>query len=75
MRVCQSATAFEVIDSLEQALRQNGLPMTIRVDQGRQFTSKELDLWAYPNGITLNPSRRGKLIDNASLVPRSGRRR
>jgi putative transposase len=40
MRVFQSATAIEVINSLEQALRQNGLPTTIRVDQGRQFISR-----------------------------------
>ncbi len=42
---------------LKQARRQYGLPMTIRVDQGSQFTSKELDLWAYADGITLDFSR------------------
>ena len=65
MRVCRSATAMEVIDALEQARRQHGLPTTIRVDQGSQFTSKELDLWAYANGITLDFSRPGKPTDNA----------
>ncbi len=54
-----------VIDALEQARRQHGLPMTIRVDQGSQFTSKELDLWAYANGVTLDFSRPGKPTDNA----------
>jgi putative transposase len=57
MRVCRSATAMEVINALEQARRQHGLPTTIRVDQGTQFTSKELDLWVYANGITLDFSR------------------
>jgi putative transposase len=47
MRVCRSAAAMEVIDALEQARRQYGLPTTIRVDQGSQFTSKELNLWAH----------------------------
>ncbi len=42
---------MEVIDALEQARRQYGLPTTIRVDQGSQFTPKQLDLWAYANGI------------------------
>jgi putative transposase len=65
MRVCRSATAMEVIDALEQARRQYGLPTTIRVDQGSQFTSKELDLWAYANGVTLDFSRPGKPTDNA----------
>jgi transposase InsO family protein len=59
MRVCRSATAMEVI---EQARRQHGLPKTNRVSQ---FTSKELDLWAYANGITLDFSRPGKPTDNA----------
>ena len=37
--------------------------MAIRVDQGSQFTSKELDLWAYTNGVTLDFSRPGKPTD------------
>jgi putative transposase len=87
--VCRSATAMEVIDALEQARRQHGLPTAIRVDQGSQFPSKELDLWAHANDITLDFSRPGKPADNArgklqchgsarvprpALVPRSGRR-
>jgi len=65
LRVCRSATSMGVVDALEQARRQYGLPATIRVDQGSQFTSKELDLWAYSNGITLDFSRPGKPTDNA----------
>src|ERR1019366_10432927 len=30
-----------------------------------QFASKELDLWAYTNGVTLDFSRSGKPTDNA----------
>jgi putative transposase len=65
MRVCRSATAMVIIEALEEARRNLGLPHTVRVDQGRQFTSKELDLWAYANGITLDFSRPGKPTDNA----------
>jgi putative transposase len=65
MRVCRSATAMVVIDALEEARRSFGLPQTIRVDNGCQFTSKELDLWAYANGITLDFSRPGTPTDNA----------
>lgn len=65
MRVCRSATAMEVIDGLEDARRGFGLPHTIRVDQGSQFTSKELDLWAYANKVTLDFSRPGRPVDNA----------
>ena len=46
MRVCRTATAMEVIDALDNACSQYGRPKAIRVDQGSQFTSKELDLWA-----------------------------
>jgi putative transposase len=56
---------MEVIDALDEARNRFGLPHTIRVDQGSQFTSKELDLWAYTNGITLDFSRPGKPTDNA----------
>jgi len=89
MRVCRSATAMEVIDALEQARGQYGLPTTIRVDQGSQFTSKELDLWAHANGITLDsaapvsrpttPTRKASTppparVSRPLLVPGSGRR-
>ena len=65
MRICRSATAMEVIDALEEACGRHGYPKAIRVDQGCQFTSKELDLWAYGNGVTLDFSRPGKPTDNA----------
>src|SRR5262249_17941098 len=42
-------------------------PHTIRVDQGCQFTSKELDLWAYASDVTLDFSRPGKPTDNAYI--------
>lgn len=65
MRVCRSATAMEVIEALDEAGRRHGRPKSIRVDQGSQFTSKELDLWAYGNGVVLDFSRPGKPTDNA----------
>jgi putative transposase len=65
MRVCRSATAIEVIAALDEARGNFGLPHTIRVDQGSQFTSKELDLWAYANNVTLDFSRPGKPTYNA----------
>lgn len=65
MRVCRSATAMEVIAALDEACRTYGHPKAIRVDQGCQFTSKELDLWAYGKGVVLDFSRPGKPTDNA----------
>ena len=34
---------------------------------GPEFVSKEVDLWAYANGVTLDFSRPGKPTDNAFI--------
>ena len=34
-----------------------GYPKTIRVDQGSEFVSRDLDLWAYAKGVTLDFTR------------------
>ena len=51
--------------ALDEAVRRHGTPGRIRVDQGCQFTSRELDLWAYARGVVLDFSRPGKPTDNA----------
>ena len=40
-------------------------PKTIRVDQGREFVARDLDLWAHAKGVTLDFSRPGKPTDTA----------
>ena len=65
LRVCRTATALEVTSALDEAVRRFGAPRVIRVDQGCQFRSRELDLWAYVKGVTLDFSRPGKPTDNA----------
>jgi len=67
LRVCQTATALEVTSALDEAVQRFGCPKVIRVDQGCQFTSRELDLWAYSHGVTLDFSRPGKPTDNAYI--------
>ena len=47
------------------------------MDNGSQFTSKELDLWAYAIEVILDFSRPGKptgnaFIDSASIRPSGG---
>jgi putative transposase len=37
----------DVVEILEEVGRQEGFPKTIRVDQGTEFVSRDLDLWAY----------------------------
>ena len=36
--------------TLEQVCRLIGYPKTIRVDQGTEFVSRDLDIWAYVRG-------------------------
>jgi putative transposase len=57
----------DVVEVLERVSRQVGLPATIRVDQGTEFVSRDLDLWAYQRGVTLDFSRPGKPTDNAFI--------
>jgi len=52
----------DVVDTLERVKTIYGLPKTIRVDNGPEFISKDLDLWAYMNNVTLDFSRPGKLV-------------
>jgi putative transposase len=52
-----------------------GYPKTLRVDQGSEFVSRDLDLWAYTRGVTLDFSRPGKPTDNAFIEAFNGRLR
>jgi putative transposase len=63
----------DVVRTLEHVCAQVGTPKTIRVDQGSEFISRELDLWAYVNGVTLDFSRPGKPTDNAYIEAFNGR--
>jgi putative transposase len=44
-----------------------GYPKIIRVDNGSEFISRDLDQWAYANGVTLDFSRPGKPMDNGFI--------
>jgi putative transposase len=55
-----SNRAEDVVGVLEQVCPKIGYPKTIRVDQGSEFISRDLDLWAYAKGVTLDFSRSGK---------------
>ncbi len=46
--------------------------MTIRVDNGSEFISRDLDLWAYQKEVTLDFSRPGKPTDNAYIESFNG---
>ena len=70
-----SYRAEDVVTALEGACASTGYPKTIRVDQGSEFVSRDLDLWAYAKGVTLDFSRPGKPTDNAFIEAFNGRLR
>jgi len=57
----------DVVQTLERVCRQIGYPQTIRVDNGSEVISRELDLWAYAHEVTLDFSRPGKPTDNGFI--------
>ena len=61
--------------ALEGACASAGYPKTIRVDQGSEFVTRDLDLWAYAKGVTLDFSPPGKPTDNAFAEAFNGRLR
>lgn len=65
--------AEDVVATLERVCREAGYPHTIRVDQGTEFASRDLDLWAYAKGVELDFSRPGKPTDNAFIEAFNGR--
>jgi putative transposase len=50
-----------------------GYPRTIRVDQGSEFVSRDLDIWAYQKGVVLDFSRPGKPTDNSFIESFNGK--
>jgi putative transposase len=68
-----SFRAADVVEVLERVGREHGFPKAIRVDQGTEFVSRDLDLWAYQRGVTLDFSRPGKPTDNAFIESLNGK--
>ena len=65
----------QVVETRSRITAKRETPKTIRVDNGPEFISKALDLWAYTNGVTLDFSRPGKPTDNAFIESFNGRLR
>jgi hypothetical protein len=65
----------DVVATLDAVCAEVGFPRTIRVDQGSEFVSRDLDLWAYRHGVELDFSRPGKPTDNAFIEAFNGRLR
>jgi putative transposase len=67
LSVASQYPAADVVRTLDHAVGEYGYPKSIRVDNGPEFISRELDLWAWTHGVTLDFSRPGKPTDNAFI--------
>jgi len=69
----KSFTGEAVAAILSDVAKQRGRhPEHIRVDNGTEFTSRALDLWAYWNHVELDFSRPGKPGDNSFIEAFNG---
>ena len=75
IEVGQRLGGHRVVEVLTRLGEERGLPRTIRVDNGPEFTSRILDQWAYLNGVEFDFSRPGKPTDNAFVESFNGRLR
>ena len=48
------------------------MPQVLFCDNGSEFTSQAMDLWAYRNGVKMDFSRPGKPTDNAFVESFNG---
>jgi len=67
IHVSQRIRGCEVVQVLEGVVKEHGKPQRIQVDNGPEFISKDVDLWAYWNHVKLDFSRPGKPTDNAYI--------
>ena len=65
----------DVVQTLERICRSVGYPKAIRVDNGSEFISRDLDLWAYQKDVVLDFSRPGKPTDNGFIESFNGKLR
>ncbi len=52
--------------------KERGVPKYLFCDNGSEFTSQAMDLWAYQNGVKIDFSRPGKPTDNAFVESFNG---
>lgn len=56
-----------VINELEKAIEENGIPAKIRVDNGPEFCSREFTEWCISKGITIQYTQPGKPMQNGYI--------
>jgi len=72
IEVDSSLGGWRVRRVLDRVAIERGLPQAIVLDNGSEFTSQIMDLWAYHNRIQIDFSRPGKPTDNAYVESFNG---
>jgi len=72
IEVGQHVRGEDLVRVMERIKTTHGTPCYIKVDNGPEFISKELDKWAYENKVILDFSRPGKPVDNAYVESFNG---
>lgn len=75
VEVARSITGRRVAELLQLVVERRGCPAVIRSDNGSEFTSNAMDLWAKQSGILLDFIRPGKPNENAFVESFNGRMR
>jgi putative transposase len=68
----QSLKGDDVVRTLNKLKLERGVPKVLFCDNGSEFTSHAMDLWAYRNGAKIDFSRPGKPTDNAIVESFNG---
>ena len=71
--VATSLPGRRVTEVLDRVCERERPPATITVDNGPEFISRALDVWAYEHGVTLPFNRPGKPVENAFIESFNGR--
>jgi putative transposase len=68
-----SMKAQDVVQALMRLRDQGRVSNAITVDNGSEFSSKDLDTWAYVHGVKLDFIRPGKPVENAFIESFNGK--
>ena len=68
----QNLKGEDVMMVLNRIKIQRGVPKMVHCDNGSEFSSQAMDLWAYQNGVRIAFSRPGKPTDNAFVESFNG---
>ena len=70
-----SLSGEKVAAVLDEIIADRGAPQSITVDNGTEFASKAVDLWAYQNAVYLDFIRPGRPVENGYIESFNGRLR